>query len=155
MLDSWQLGGQDLAGGLQFAYPCLACGRAEVRIQLGKPVDFQTRSTPGAVQDRSIPFVGSVQSVSKVYSSWEACAPCSGGGRRVGLELWIRQLRAGSLLSHSSKRRPEISPGPSLPICKVGLSREPRRRQWHPTPVLLPGKSHGRRSLVGCSPWGR
>ena len=29
------------------------------------------------------------------------------------------------------------------------------RRQWHPTPVLLPGKSHGWRSLVGCSPWGR
>ena len=29
------------------------------------------------------------------------------------------------------------------------------RRQWHPTPVLLPGKSHGRWSLVGCSPWGR
>ena len=30
-----------------------------------------------------------------------------------------------------------------------------QRRQWHPTPVLLPGKSHVRRSLVGCSPWGR
>ena len=30
-----------------------------------------------------------------------------------------------------------------------------RRRHWHPTPVHLPGKSHGRRSLVGCSPWGR
>ena len=30
-----------------------------------------------------------------------------------------------------------------------------RRRQWHSTPVLLPGKSHGRRSLVGCSPWRR
>ena len=29
------------------------------------------------------------------------------------------------------------------------------RRQWHPTPVPLPGKSHGQRSLVGCSPWGR
>ena len=28
------------------------------------------------------------------------------------------------------------------------------RRQWHPTPELLPGKSHGCRSLVGCSPWG-
>ena len=26
---------------------------------------------------------------------------------------------------------------------------------WHPSPVLLPGKSHGWRSLVGCSPWGR
>ena len=29
-----------------------------------------------------------------------------------------------------------------------------RRRQWQPTPVLLPGESHGRRSLVGCSPRG-
>ena len=37
----------------------------------------------------------------------------------------------------------------------LGLSRKISwRRQWHPTPVLLPGKSHGRRSLVGCSPWG-
>ena len=30
-----------------------------------------------------------------------------------------------------------------------------RRRQWHPTPELLPGESNGWRSLVGCSPWGR
>ena len=29
------------------------------------------------------------------------------------------------------------------------------RRQWHPTPVLLPGKSYGQRSLEGCTPWGR
>ena len=29
-----------------------------------------------------------------------------------------------------------------------------QRRQWHPTPVLLPGKTHGWRSLVACSPWG-
>ena len=36
-----------------------------------------------------------------------------------------------------------------------GFMGEIRRRQWHPTPVLLPGKSHGRRSLVGCSPRGR
>ena len=34
-----------------------------------------------------------------------------------------------------------------------GEQEYPRRRQWQPTPVLLPGKSHGRRSLVGCSPW--
>ena len=43
--------------------------------------------------------------------------------------------------------------------CKVaslfsGTMRCSWRRQWHPTPVLLPGKSHRRRSLVGCSPWG-
>ena len=30
-----------------------------------------------------------------------------------------------------------------------------QRRQWQPTPVRLPGKSHGWRSVVGCSPWGR
>ena len=30
-----------------------------------------------------------------------------------------------------------------------------QRRQWQPTPVLVPGKSHGWRSLVGCSLWGR
>ena len=37
-----------------------------------------------------------------------------------------------------------------MALCTVSLWR----RQWHPTPVLLPGKSHGQRSLVGCSPWG-
>ena len=39
----------------------------------------------------------------------------------------------------------------SLPV----QSRFLPPRQWHPTPVLLPGKSHGWRSLEGCSPWGR
>ena len=39
-----------------------------------------------------------------------------------------------------------------LSFCTVVTSN--RRRQWHTTPVLLPGKSHGRRGLVGCSPWG-
>ena len=34
------------------------------------------------------------------------------------------------------------------------VGKIPWRRQWHPTPLLLPGKSHGRRSLVGYSPWG-
>ena len=41
--------------------------------------------------------------------------------------------------------------------CGLGLAASQyvgRRRRWQPTPVLLPGKSHGRRGLVGCSPWG-
>ena len=37
----------------------------------------------------------------------------------------------------------------------LSTSAWPWRRHWHPTPVLLPGKCHGWRSLVGCSPWGR
>ena len=36
----------------------------------------------------------------------------------------------------------------------AALQHELGRRQWHPTLVLLPGKSHGWRSLEGCSPWG-
>ena len=35
------------------------------------------------------------------------------------------------------------------PSFKIG------RRKWHPTPVLVPGKPHGWRSLAGCSPWGQ
>ena len=46
--------------------------------------------------------------------------------------------------------------GAVFPSCYLpGAKLWWRRRQWHPTPVLLPGKPHGRRSLVGCSPWGR
>ena len=40
--------------------------------------------------------------------------------------------------------------------CLIWLPCPPlEEKVWHPTPVLLPGKSHGQRSLVGCSPWGR
>ena len=39
---------------------------------------------------------------------------------------------------------------------KMGKTRDLFwRRRWYPTPVLLTGKSHGRRKLVCCSPWGR
>ena len=42
-------------------------------------------------------------------------------------------------------------------VCGLDLwfGKIPWRRAWQPTPVLLPGKSHGQRSLVGYSPWGR
>ena len=39
--------------------------------------------------------------------------------------------------------------------CYVATWMGQWRRQWHPTPVLLPGESHGWRSLVGCRLWGR
>uniref|UniRef100_A0A8B9YW30 Uncharacterized protein n=1 Tax=Bos mutus grunniens TaxID=30521 RepID=A0A8B9YW30_BOSMU len=54
--------------------------------------------------------------------------------------------------------RPVRLLGPTVFEERVELplpARKRRRRRWHPTPVLLPGKSHWRRSLVGCSPWGR
>ena len=46
----------------------------------------------------------------------------------------------------------------TIALCGLGTRPKfdtcPWKRQWHPTPVLLPGKSHGQRSLVGYSPWG-
>ena len=42
-------------------------------------------------------------------------------------------------------RRPYLDPW---------IGKIPWRRKWQPTPVLLPGKSHGQRSLIGYSPWG-
>ena len=53
----------------------------------------------------------------------------------IGEATWLEIFRVYLLFRH----------------CYVQLSE----KQWHPTPVLSPGKSHGWRSLVGCSPWGR
>ena len=55
-----------------------------------------------------------------------------------------------------------VTIGMSLLPYKVTFSLNPFQwkgvdiiwRQWHPTPVLLPGEPHGWRSLEGCSPWG-
>ena len=37
----------------------------------------------------------------------------------------------------------------------TGVGKIPWRRKWQSTPIFLPGESHGQRSLVGSSPWGR
>ena len=54
------------------------------------------------------------------------------------------------LLLTSSSRAVPLSPLCYFEFVSVGIWR----RQWQPTPVLSPGKSHGWRSLEGCSPWG-
>ena len=59
-------------------------------------------------------------------------------------ECTATRWKKPGLLNHTLRKPPKLD------YCMSIL----RRRQWHPTPVLLPGKSHGRRSLVGCSPWG-
>ena len=65
---------------------------------------------------------------------------------KAAVDICIQVLCGPKFSTHSGKCL-----GVQLLDCKV----KTRRRQWHPTPVLLPGKAHGRRSLVGCSPWGR
>ena len=55
------------------------------------------------------------------------------------------------------KTCPRAPPGGQMRLSSKKLKSKAAcwRRQWHPTPVLLPGESHEQRSLVGCSPWGR
>ena len=56
--------------------------------------------------------------------------------------IWLTELLASNLY-----------PSHIHTFCYMAMQILQRRR-WHPTPVLLPGKSHGRKSLVGYSPWG-
>ena len=69
-------------------------------------------------------------------------------------------LRAATIFLISSPASAHASRScyPCFHPCGAGIAHTcllSWRRQWHPTPVLLSGKFHGRRSLVGCSPWGR
>ena len=60
------------------------------------------------------------------------------------------ELMISSLVAQRLKRLP-----PMRETQVRSLSREdPLERKWQPTPVFLPGKFHGQRSLVGYSPWG-
>ena len=59
-----------------------------------------------------------------------------------------------SVQSYSALCNPMACSTPGFPVHHQ-LLEFTQRRQWHPTPVLLPGKSHGWRSLEGYSPWGR
>ena len=64
--------------------------------------------------------------------------------QQLHLGLWWRETSGLDLLRDAA-----------IQYFKGSLKRSAWRRQWHPTPVLLPRKSHGWRSLEGCSPWGR
>ena len=57
-----------------------------------------------------------------------------------GLPWWLRGIESGCQC-----RRHRFDPQ---------VTKIPWRRKWKLTPVFLPGKSHGQRSLAGCSPWG-
>ena len=70
-------------------------------------------------------------------------------GDNVGVKLWMRLtvvVTEGSLAEHLS---------PQEPVCVIAAPEHGLEKAMAPTPALLPGKSHGRRSLEGCSPWGR
>ena len=82
--------------------------------------------------------------------------------KRYGLNPWVIKIpwrKNGSPLQYSCLGNPidrEACQATVHGVPRVGHNSVlNRRRQWHPTPVLLPGKSYRRRSLVGCRPWSR
>ena len=74
------------------------------------------------------------------------------------------QFTLASFTSERNRQSSHLSPYRSVGkefACSVGdpgfdpwVGKTPWGRKWQPTPVSLPGKSPGQRSLVGCSPWG-
>ena len=62
---------------------------------------------------------------------------------------YTSDIRVSSLVAQTVKSLQRGRPGFSPWVGKILW-----RRKWQPTPVFLPGKSHGQRSLAGCSPWG-
>ena len=68
--------------------------------------------------------------------------------------LMFSKVYSGCCAEKKEDRRARAEVGRTVWRQLQESRRKTRRRRWHPTPVLLPGKSHGRRSLVGCSPWG-
>ena len=89
---------------------------------------------------------------------WELLGPpCSCHSKGAGFPATWGLESTGELSQFSlgvKLRKKEKGEGLRGGESQVSLSLLDRRRKWHPTPVSLPGKSHGQRSLVGCSPWG-
>ena len=68
------------------------------------------------------------------------------------LLLFAHQVVSNYSRPHGLQHSRLPCPSPSPRVCSNSCPLW--RRQWQHTPVLLPGKSHGWGSLVGCSPWG-
>ena len=82
-------------------------------------------------------FSSSVKSILK-FPLWLFCLTFE----FIGLPGWLRWLRV--CLAMQEMQETQIW---------SWFGEIPWRRKWPPTPVYLPGKSYGQRSLVGCSPW--
>ena len=96
-----------------------------------------------------------------MYFSLAACRQVFLSDHLVAIHLYDslrKELSSPVSLVISASFDSKLSSSP-LKILTMLVFLVPRRlfqrRRWHPTPVLLPGKSHGQRSQEGSSPWGR
>ena len=110
------------------------CRAMNITTSLLKPYPLLAIGLLSRMYSRSLKKDGNTTSIKEMNSTHKIT------GKRMGLAFIASQLCLRCItikIQFSSSKKPV------------------QRRQWHPTPVLLPRKSHGWRSLVGCSPWGR
>ena len=69
----------------------------------------------------------------------------------IGYQIVHRNARKGAAYTLNIEKKGKLCPQPNFFPKELMLSL---LGKWQPTPVLLPGESHGRRSLVGYSLWG-
>ena len=77
-------------------------------------------------------------------------APCAVQHALVVMYYTVYEQRRGFLVAQMVNNLPPV-PDPGFDLW---ARKNPWKRKWKPTPLFLPGKSHGQRSLVGYSPWG-
>ena len=119
---------------------------------------------------------GGLQSMGSLSQTWQRLhfhfsLSCIGEGNgnpfqcsclenpRVGGALWAAVYGVAQSQTRLTRLSSSSSSKESTCQCKrhsldPWVGRNPWRRKWQPTPVFLPEKSHGQRSLAGCSPWG-
>ena len=103
------------------------------------PRDALKKDSRGLCWLDLLAYQGTLKSLLQHHSSKASIPRCSA--------FFIVQLSHGSDSKGSAYN--ERDPG-SIP----GSEKTHWRRTWQPTPVFLPGESHGQRSLAACSPWG-
>ena len=104
---------------------------------------------PPGILGRNLGAPGSGKRMSRHHARKSVCGvevPVGGDPHRAPAPHWPAFPHNPPSLFPSQAQKTEVLPPSSWLFLTL--------RQRHPTRVLLPGKSHGRRSLVGCSPWG-
>ena len=123
----------------QFVWAHLCWGVHSSR--LTRPLTSTLRhcpSPPSTLRQKDITLIHRKSTVPLCLEPWTALE----GPGKDQLDTWVKSKPPIIKMTNKTKV------GRALGFCKEADS------PWHPTPVLLPGKSHGWRSLVGCSSWG-
>ena len=105
----------------------------------------------------------SVLGAKGVFGRW-AIAQKIEGAKQIRIELLSSPLNL-PFCNNNNCVLPELASLVAQKVKRLSAMQEtvfqpwvgkiPWRKKWQPTPVFLPGKSHGRRSLIGYCPWGR